>query len=206
MDQGSGRAELFGPAPSGEGEQVAVLNSRCQVRSRDGRRLVVVGGTVIAHYTMGDRMSEALAMVNLVEQGYAEQQVAVARAFGCTPRTIRRYQERFETGGLAALGRGGGFPRGRARLRLSRGRSLLQLKAKGLSNRAIAQRQGVTEKAIRKRLRRLGWRESKPEPLPLPLEPAGADCAGAAKKGARVRSQTCPLHRRPPRVRRPLGR
>ena len=85
-----------------------MINSRCQVRSRDGRRLVVVGGTVIAQYAVGDRMSEALAMVNLVEQGYAEQ-VAVARAFGCAPRTIRRYQERFETGGLAALGRVAAF-------------------------------------------------------------------------------------------------
>ena len=172
MDHGPEQAELLAPGPSGEGEQVVVINSRCQMRSRDGRRLVVVGGTVIAQYAVGDRMSEALAVVNLVEQGYAEQ-VAVARAFGCAPRTIRRYQERFETGGLAALGRGGGFPRGRARLRFSRGRSLLQLKARGLSNRMIAQRQGVTEKAIRKRLRRLGWRESGPEPLPLPLEPAG---------------------------------
>jgi transposase len=172
MDHGPEQAELLAPGPSGEGEQVVVINSRCQMRSRDGRRLVVVGGTVIAQYAVGDRMSEALAVVNLVEQGYAEQ-VAVARAFGCAPRTIRRYQERFETGGLAALGRGGGFPRGRARLRFSRGRSLLQLKARGLSNRMIAQRQGVTEKAIRKRLRRLGWRESRPEPLPLPLEPAG---------------------------------
>ena len=172
MDHGPEQAELLAPGPNGEGEQVVVINSRCQVRSRDGRRLVVVGGTVIAQYAVGDRMSEALAVVNLVEQGYAEQ-VAVARAFGCAPRTIRRYQERFETGGLAALGRGGGFPRGRARLRFSRARSLLQLKARGLSNRMIAQRQGVTEKAIRKRLRRLGWRESGPEPLPLPLEPAG---------------------------------
>ena len=179
MDHGSEQAELFAPAPNGEGEQVVVINGRCQMRSRDGCRLVVVSGTVIAQYGVGDRMSEALAMVNLVEQGYAEQ-VAVAVAFGCTPRTIRRYQERFEAGGLAALGRGGGYPRGRARLRSSRGRSLLQLKAKGLSNRMIAQRQGVTEKAIRKRLRRLGWREHKPEPLPLPLEAAGTGSAGAA--------------------------
>ncbi len=181
MDHGSEQAELFASAPSGEGEQVVVINSRCQMRSRDGRRLVVVSGTVIAQYAVGDRMSEALAMVNLVEQGYAEQ-VAVAQAFGCTPRTIRRYQERFEAGGLAALGRGGGYPRGRARLRFSRGRSLLQLKAKGLSNRMIAQRQGVSEKAIRKRLRRLGWREREAEPLPLPLEPAGAGSAGTAPR------------------------
>ena len=40
----------------------------------------------------------------------------------------------------------------------------MQLKAQGLSNRVIAQRQGVSEKAIRKRLRRLGWREPQPQP------------------------------------------
>jgi hypothetical protein len=34
---------------------------------------------------------------------------------------------------------------------------LLELKGQGVSNRAIAQRQGMSEKAIRKRLRRLGW-------------------------------------------------
>jgi prepilin-type processing-associated H-X9-DG protein len=179
MDHGSEQAELSAAPPRGDGEQVVVINGRCQVRSRDGRRLIVVGGTVMAQYAVGDRMSEALGMVNLVEQGYAEQ-VAVAEAFGCTTRTVRRYQERFEAGGLAALGRGGGYPRGRARLRSSRGRSLLLLKAKGMSNRVIAQRQGVSEKAVRKRLRRLGWRESKPEPLPLPLEPVGAGSAEAA--------------------------
>lgn len=163
------QGDLFLPPPS-DG-QVGVINDRCQVRSRDGRRLIVAHGTVIAQYAVGDRMSEALAMVNLVEQGYAGQE-AVARAFGCTARTIRRYQERFEAGGLAALGRGGGYPRGRARLRSSRARSLLELKERGMSNRAIAQRQGVSEKAIRKRLRRLGWREHEAEPLALLLEPA----------------------------------
>jgi len=179
MSHGPEQAELFALPPSGDGERVVVINDRCQVRSRDGRRLIVVRGTVTAQYAVGDRMSEALGMVNLVEQGYAEQ-VAVARAFGCTARTVRRYQERFEAGGLAALGRGGGYPRGRARLRRSRGRSLLQLKARGMSNRAIAQRQGVSEKAIRKRLRRLGWREPKPQPLPLPLEPAATASVEAA--------------------------
>jgi transposase len=173
------QVELFGPAPGGDGTQVVVINDRCQLRSRDGHRLIVVRGTVIAQYALADRMSEALGMVTLVEQGFAEQ-VAVARAFGCTARTVRRYQERFDAGGLAALGRGGGYPRGRNRLRSSRWRSLLMLKAQGISNRVIAQRQGVSEKAIRKRLRRLGWREAKPETLPLPLEPATTGSAQAA--------------------------
>lgn len=171
--------ELFPCPHSDDGAKVVIVNDRCQLRTREGRRLVVVCGTVIAQYAVGDRMSEALAMVNLVEQGYAEQ-VAVARAFRCTTRTVRRYQKRFEEGGLAALGRGGGYPRGRARLRASRSRALLRLKAEGYSNQAIAQRQGVSEKAIRKRLRRLGWRASEPTQTPLPLEPAAAEATETA--------------------------
>jgi len=178
MSGGSRQSELF-PVPP-QLEEVVVINGRCQVRSRDGRRLIVVGGTVVAQYAVGDRMSESLGMVNLIEQGYAEQ-VAVARVFGCTTRTVRRYQDRFERGGLAGLGRGAGYPRGRARLRTSRGRSLLQLKGQGVSNRVIAQRQGVSEKAIRKRLRRLGWHEPTAAALQLSLDPSDEGVDKAAR-------------------------
>jgi hypothetical protein len=44
-----------------------------------------------------------------------------------------------------------------------------QLKADGLSNRAIAQRIGVSENAVRKLLRRLGWRPATGEQERLPL-------------------------------------
>jgi transposase-like protein len=169
MSGGSRQSELFAVPP--QLEQVVVINGRCQVRTRDERRLIVVGGTVVAQYGVGDRMAEALGMVNLVEQGYAEQ-VDVARAFRCTARTVRRYQDRFERCGLAGLGRGAGYPRGRARLRTSRACSLLQLKGRGVSNRVIAQRQGVSEKAIRKRLRRLGWHEPTAAARQLSLDPS----------------------------------
>ncbi|MCC6473793.1 MAG: helix-turn-helix domain-containing protein, partial [Burkholderiales bacterium] len=36
----------------------------------------------------------------------------VARAFGCSARMLRRHERRFDEGGLAALGRGSGYPRG----------------------------------------------------------------------------------------------
>ena len=50
-----------------------------------------------------------------------------------------------------------------------RDRSILRLKAKGMSNRWIGGRFGLDEKTIRKTLRRLGW---KPAPQPtLPLLP-----------------------------------
>jgi transposase len=150
------------------------VNARCLLRTRDGHRLVLVAGVTLAHYAVGDRMAEAYAAVSLVEQGWASQ-VEVARAFGWTTRTIRRLQHRFEGGGLAALGRQGGYPAGRPRLRTSRMRLVHRLKSEGLSNRAIAGRIGVTEKAVRKTLRRLGFEERRPEEPLLPLAPACAD-------------------------------
>jgi predicted RecB family nuclease len=89
----------------GQLEAVRVINDRCKVRTHDGRRAVVVSGIVLAEYSLGDRVGEAYAMVTLVEQGLADQN-DVARTFGCSTRTVRRYQRRFEDGGVAALGRG----------------------------------------------------------------------------------------------------
>ena len=54
-------------------ESLRVVNSRCLVRSQNGYRVVLVSGMPLAHYAVGDRMSEALAMVNLVDQGWADQ-------------------------------------------------------------------------------------------------------------------------------------
>ena len=53
-------------------------------------------------------------------------------------------------GGMAALGREEGWRRGRRRISGKRLRSIEMLKSKGMSNRAIAHRLGVNEKAIRK--------------------------------------------------------
>lgn len=122
---------------------------------------MMVSGIVLAQYAESDPMAEAHAMVSLVEQGWADQN-DVARAFGRTDRTLRRHQRRFEEGGLAALARPRGFPRGRARLSPSRRRLVQQLKGQGCGQREIARRIGVTEKAVRKLLRRLGWKASPP--------------------------------------------
>jgi transposase len=113
-------------------------------------------------------MAEAHAVVGLVEQGWADQR-EVARAFDCSARTVRRHQRRFEEGGLAALSRVDGYPRGRARLAVSRRRWVQQLKAQGHSQREIARRLGVTENAVRKLLRRLGWKASSPIQAELPF-------------------------------------
>ena len=155
------------------------INSRCTLRTHDAHRAVLVAGVPIAHYKVGDRMAEAYAIVTLVDQGWADQ-VEVARAFGCSTRTVRRMQERFEEGGLGALGRIVGFPKGRRRATVGRMRRVHDLKTKGFSNRAIADRLGVSEKAIRKLLRRLGWKTTEFVQAELPLPSADPNLSASA--------------------------
>ncbi|MGQ0654211.1 MAG: putative transposase, partial [Betaproteobacteria bacterium] len=111
--------------------------------------MIVVAGLPVHHYGADDAVAEAYAMVFLVESGFA-QQTEVARAFARSERTVRRQQQRYAQGGMAVLGREAGWRRGRRRIRSKRLRGIEQLKNEGLSNRAIAHRLGVSEKAIRK--------------------------------------------------------
>ena len=101
----------------------------------------------IAHFHADDRAGEAQAMLNLMVLGHARQ-CEVSRAFDRSARTVRRIGERFEGGGLAAVGRPPGYPAGRPRLKASRVKELEQLKAEGVSNRQIALQWGVDEKAL----------------------------------------------------------
>src|SRR5262249_30617378 len=146
------QANLFGAETSTP--DTITINARCTLRTRESHRMVIVAGMPVAHFAVGDRAAEANAMVTLVEQGW-DDQIAVARAFGCSARRVRRSQRRFESGGLAALARRMGWPKGRARLRAPRIRMVNELRAQGVSQRAIANRLGVSEKAVRKLLRRL---------------------------------------------------
>jgi prepilin-type processing-associated H-X9-DG protein len=161
MASTTGQPELFEKQHAGGvGHGVVTINHRCRFETRDGYRVVNVAGIVVAHYAVGDRMAEAHAMVSLVEQGCARQ-MEVARAFGCDVRTVRRNQQRFEDGGLVALGRPRGYPRGRTRLSKGRKDKLNAWKAEGVPNREIARRLGVSEKAVRKLARGLGWAPSR---------------------------------------------
>ena len=150
-------------------ESLRVINERCLLRSQDGHCVVLVSGINLAQYASSDRMAEAHAMVSLVEQGWANQ-IEVARAFACCARTVRRHQQRFEEGGLAALGHTNGYPPGRVRLAAARERLVQRLKAQGVGQREIARRIGVSEKAIRKLLQRLGWKATPPPQSQLLLE------------------------------------
>lgn len=164
-------------------EDLRVLNERCQLRRYDSYFVVLVAGIIHAQYEASDRMSEAKAMVGLVDPGWASQ-VEVARAFGCSERTVRRHVRRFEEGGLPALGRTEGYPLGRTRLNTTREKTVQKLKAQGVGQREIARRMGVTENAIRKLLRRMGWKAAPTteNELPLGLAPAADPDLSASVK------------------------
>ncbi|MBF8300760.1 MAG: hypothetical protein HW394_1130 [Acidobacteria bacterium] len=155
----------FPPPESG----TVFVNDRVSYRTEGTERVLSVHGVVFAHYDTSDRVAEAYSMVTLVESGYADQN-DVARSFGCSTRSLRRYQARYEAAGLAALLRPPGRPRGSG-LRLSRSgrrdQTMLRLKTKGVSNRGIAGRLGLDEKVVRRTLRRLGWRPCPASCLPF---------------------------------------
>jgi transposase len=163
--------DLFPEARNPEGTRI--INERCLVKTQEGHCVIMVSGIILAQYALGDRMSEALAMVSLIEQRWADQN-DIARTFGYSARTVRWHQQRFQDGGLAALGRGSGYPKGRSRLRGARTRLIHRLKIQGHANREIARRVGVSEMAVRKLLRRMGWKELGSEQTKLALEQAPA--------------------------------
>jgi transposase len=139
------------PLPSPPPSNTVVINARCSLRMETDQRVIVVAGLPVHHYRADDTAAEAYAMVFLVESGFALQ-TDVARAFGCSVRTVRRNQRRYAQGGMAALGHEAGWRRGRRRISAKRLRRIEQMKSQGMSNRAIAHKLGVTEKAIRKQV------------------------------------------------------
>jgi transposase len=142
-------AQLAFALPSPAASNTVLINARCSLRIEAEQRVIVVGGLPVHHYRAEDAVAAAYAMVFLVESGFA-QQSDVARAFGRSVRTVRRHQRRYAQGGMAALGREEGWRRGRRRVCAKRLRSIEMLKSQGMSNREIAHRLGVGEKAIRK--------------------------------------------------------
>ena len=152
------QAQLFSAPP--RREDTVFVSERVTLCTQDGVRVVSVGGLIFQHYAVSDRMAEAHAMVLLVELGYADQN-DVARAFGYSARTVRRNQARYDEGGLVALGRARGRPHEThppGRPGGFRDRAILRMKAEELSNREIGHKLGIHERAVRKRLRRLGFK------------------------------------------------
>ena len=84
----------------------------------------------ITTHSIHDAVAEAYARVFLVDAGYATQR-EVAAAFGCAERTVRRDQQRYHDGGMAALGARSGWRAGRRRVPTKRLRIIEGLQARG---------------------------------------------------------------------------
>jgi len=125
------------------------VNDRVCIQAEEDQRVISVHGVVFSHYSIKDRIAEAYAMLLLFESGYADQN-DIARCFGYSVRSLRRYQERLKAGGLSALARPRGRPSGRHKKTQERDQTILRLKTKGMSNRWIAGRLGLSETAPKK--------------------------------------------------------
>jgi len=176
-------------------EGSVVINGRCQLRQEGEHRVVVVAGLPVHHYAMGDAAAEAYAMVFLVESGFARQR-EVARAFGCSERTVRRHRQRYTEGGMAALVRRPGWRPGRRRVATTRLRVVERRKAEGMSNREIARRLGVTENAIRK----LVGPEEPPvqKVIPLPVSTPPCEEAPSSVTASEPAVEEAPASESPP--------
>jgi len=149
------------PLPAAVSSGTLSINARCALRAEGEHRVIVVAGLPVHHSSAQDAVAEAYAMVFLVDAGYATQK-QVAAAFGCSERTLRRHQQRYHDGGMAALATRCGWRPGRRRVPTKRLRIIEGLKAEGMSNREIARRMGVTERAIRKEVgpsERRAWQQ-----------------------------------------------
>jgi len=88
---------------------------------------------------------------------------------------VRRHQQRYADGGMTALATRSGWRSGRRRIPSRRVRIIERLRAEGVSNREIARRLGVTERAIRKLV---GPSSLPPVQQLLPLDNAAESCSG----------------------------
>ena len=113
-------------------------------------------------------MAEAYVMVSLVQCGYADQN-EVALAFGCSARTLRRHQRRYEAGGMSTLGKSPWRPQETQAEPSPWVRTAAAMQRNGMSIRDIAHRIKVSKTTVNKWLNRFGkWVVESRGALPQP--------------------------------------
>jgi hypothetical protein len=152
MKTASGQIEL--PLRLSASRETIPINGRCTLRRQGSVCVVSVAGLPMHHWAAGDRLGESYAIVNLLQCGYA-QQTEIARAFGCTTRTIRRLQRRHEISGASGLGRTSGRPVGAQGAPCVWVRSAQVLHRDGTSLHGIAAHLQVSVSTVSKWLRRV---------------------------------------------------
>ena len=139
---------------------------------QDGYRVVFRWHEPLYRVALCDEVHLRLVAVSLRQSGLASQE-EIARAFGHSVATQRRWERQYEQGAIDGL-----RPKRSAgrRRQLSRSQEALVRKwfDGGISNREIARRLAVGEATVRRTLKRLGLERS-PEQRQRPLPLAGVD-------------------------------
>lgn len=145
------------------------ISGKCNYREEGDMHVIFANGIPLLHYTRDDKTAKQYAMIHLVEAGLASQQ-EVAEAFDCSRLTIFRAKQKYDEGGMAALVPKKTGPKDGSKVNKAKGRRIVALKEKGLTNVAIASRLGLKEDTVRKALKRMGWSKPKiAEEMTLPL-------------------------------------
>jgi len=150
------------PAPP---DERVFLNPTVWLVDRDGMRVIYCRHEPVFRIPLGDAVCLRMAAVTLRLSKLATQE-EVARAFGHSVPTQRRWEERYQREQLAGLA-----PRRRpgARPKLAATQEALVKRwfAAGVSQAELARRLAVDEATIRRTLRRLGLQPKRPEAPPL---------------------------------------
>ncbi len=157
------------------------INQRCRFHDHDGFRVVFFCGLSLYRFSLDDIVQLRFVAVALRQGGMCTQS-EIARAFGHSIATQCRWERRYEEDGLEGL-------RDRARSgrppSLGKGQlsCLRRWFKKGISNREMARRIGVSEATIRRELKRLGL--SRPAPATtgeLAFDAASEPCLDAGEE------------------------
>ena len=140
------------------------INERVWFTEHDGCRVVFLGwGTPLFRIAVADKQEVRAVAVWLRTMGHAKQH-EIARAFGHSIESQRRWERRHEKEGLAGLAPKA-IPGREVKIDRSQANYVRKWFQDGVSNREIANRLGVDESSIRRALTRLGLQRPSRETL-----------------------------------------
>lgn len=145
--------ELFDDLAPPEG--VVRINARYSVAQEEDLRVVFAGGLPLLDFHVSDIAGRDLAIAQLAEHGGVGEH-ALADAFGVSRATVARAKSKLKSGGVPALVPRKRGPKGPSKLKGRKKKLMASMARQGMAKRAIARRLGVSERAVRDALKRLG--------------------------------------------------
>ena len=163
------------------------VNQRCQVTTVEGVVVIFVDGVAWMSFDEQDVACRRLAMVQLSDRGVGTH-AQIASAFGLTPLAVDRCRKAYREHGVAGLLPKTNGPKGPRVTGGKVDKVILAAAGAGRSATEIAAKLGINSQAVRRALRRLGYKaESRQEPLAmaeLGEPPKAAPSAGGTAPGA----------------------